>query len=357
MNAKHTPLPFKDFMLYTFLRTIEFNENTTKDYILENNFLVILEAELINKKFSNIKEQPQYGRSCFYRILKTAQNVKNHYISSLCVEHNTNRIKYSNKTTKNKETFNRVSKEALIEKTKTIFKNERILQITNEAIDADKMTEIINKVIEKTTDTNVIIRQETLFGLIYETNICYSFTENQIVDSYIIELINSTRLTDIEIDKLFNPRQNQPIEKKNTFETTFIKNETDNETSSDTDGSETETEDIQDKTIKNNIKTIEEPKTPFKLIFEYNKYYNFDTDKQIIEQSFINKYNTNNKLKTLTDNYSVINIIKPITKNYTEHTYFNFILTTYNHSIISAQYHAYLKNNEINSITEIINIL
>ena len=76
-----------------------------------------------------------------------------------------------------------------------------------------------------------------------------------------------------------------------------------------------------------------------------------------IEQSFINKYNSSNKLKELCDDYSIIKVIKPINKTYTNQTYFNFILTTFNHSIISNQYHAYITDGVISSITQITNIL
>jgi hypothetical protein len=162
-------------------------------------------------------------------------------------------------------------------------------------------------------------------------------------------MLDTPKLSQDEIDELFNPKQLEPQQ-----EETYTITHNIIYSSSDSNSDEEENEIIEKpvKTIKDHIK-------PFNLIFKYNKNYYFSSDeKYLIVNSYITKYNTSKKLQELTNDYEVVMVIKPIHKHYTHIKYFNFILTTHDNNYYTKQYHAYLnEENNITNITEITNTI
>jgi hypothetical protein len=163
-------------------------------------------------------------------------------------------------------------------------------------------------------------------------------------------MLDTPKLSQDEIDELFNPKQlEQQQEDRQTITHNIIYS------SSDSDSDEEE----KYENIENPQKTIKDHNKPFNLIFKYNKNYYFSNDeKYLIVNAYITKYNTSKKLQELTNDYEVVMVIKPIHKHYTHIKYFNFILTTHDNNYYTKQYHAYLnEENNITNITEITNTI
>ena len=180
-------------------------------------------------------------------------------------------------------------------------------------------------------------------------NLMYDNNWNKRVSYYpsskLINLLNQKKISEEEIDNIFNPKQtiqpNQDI--SNDITITIYE-----DSSGDSDSSNDE-----DKCENGNVT---KPKEINNFIYTYNKHYTFEKD--IIEHSINCLYESNIKFKKLLNDYEIIHIIKPISKIYTNQKYFNFILTDKTKSIISPQYHSYLNDsNEIISLTKIDNIL
>ena len=161
-------------------------------------------------------------------------------------------------------------------------------------------------------------------------------------------MLDTPKLSQKEIDELFNPQQ---LSEPHT-QTPLSSGNNIIYSSSEDDEDEDEEEQIAVKQTAHATNSIQEP---FKLIFKYNKHYTFSNDeKYLIVNAYINKYNTSKKLQTLTNDYEVVMVIKPIHKHYTHIRYFNFILTTHTNNYYTKQYHAYLnEENNITNITEI----
>ena len=191
------------------------------------------------------------------------------------------------------------------------------------------------------------------------TYLCETALSNKIKN-----MLDTPNLTQTQIDELFNPKRLNDTEesKKQHIYKSVLYSSSENDSDSD------EEEQIkQIENIKKPQKRLSEPHTQinnsvvsgqdrlFNLIFKYNKHYTFNSDeKYLITNAFINKYNTNKKLQSLTSDYEVIMIIKPTNKHYTYIRYFNFILTTHDYTYFTKQYHAYLdQNDNITNITEI----
>ena len=362
LTNAYTKLPFKDLLVLAFMRTLVFNNNETKTTILNTNYIALLETEVIDKQYSNIKDTNNIT-PCFFRTMKHSKLVPSTIVPITTPKETKRRIKYSSKY-KNVE----VDESELVYKKDDDFdkivNHNCIKHKTSIATTDEEKLKIINEVLNDTTEK---IDKETLFYTISEENKTFCFN-NQVVSNYLINLLDAKHLTPSEIDELFNPKRlSEPhtqtalneterslrVCDASHFETAF-------KTESSSDEEDEESEKPQQDTltyINKQEQNTQNTPTQFSLIFEYNKYYDFSNCKMQIEQSFINKYNSSNKLKELCDDYSIIKVIKPINKTYTNQTYFNFILTTFNHSIISNQYHAYITDGVISSITQITNIL
>lgn len=171
------------------------------------------------------------------------------------------------------------------------------------------------------------------------------------------KLLNAEKLTEYEIDNLFNPKVSyEPIAEPQKN----IINESDSDSDNDNSDCEFDTvTKIETEINKNGTFSVRSTKTDlFKLEFSYNKYYDFTEETQIIEQSIKSLYETNEKFKKLIIDYDTIRILKTVSKSYTNQRYFNFILSNKEHNFFSPQYHSYLNNNnEIVSLTKIENIL
>lgn len=230
-----------------------------------------------------------------------------------------------------------------------IFKrtNNKLLKFKNKYLgDLTKTSKKqINKKKNKPTTNGIVedaINKIDLNTFLAEENILTFLTEFNIPNNIKL-LLDQEKLTPQEIDNLFNPQQEQ--EEHLTETHTDLKNIINSDSDTDTDTDTDEEEQTQNNNTKHNT---------HKITFNYNRNYNFSNDdKFIIQNAFINKYNTNKKLQKLTNNYNNVRIIKPFNKTYTQDKYFNFILTN-NSNHITKQYHAYLNiNNEITTITEI----
>ena len=361
LTNAYTKLPFKDLLVLTFMRTLVFNNNETKTTILNTNYIALLETEIIDKQFSNIKDTNP-TTPCFFRTMKHSKLVPSCVVPIITPKETKQRIKYSSKYKNVELTESVYTKDENFDK---YVNHNCIKHKTSLAETDDEKIKIINEVLNETTDS---IDKETLFYTISEDNKSYSF-RNQVVSNYIKNLLDAKHLSPSEIDQLFNPKakcepqkitdtSNQVITIETTFKTESSSDEEDEEPPQDTltyseNGVSHSPTSFNHK--ERSLRVCDA--SHFSLIFEYNKYYDFSNCKESIEQSFINKYNSSSKLKELCDDYSIIKVIKPINKTYTNQTYFNFILTTFNHSIISAQYHAYITDGVISSITQITNIL
>ncbi len=225
-----------------------------------------------------------------------------------------------------------------------IFKrtNNKLLDFKNKYLGDLQKTRKKRLNTTKATKTKEPTNKIDLNTFLAEENIMTFLTE-LLIPTNIKLLLDQEKLTTQEIDNLFNPPQEEQrlTETHTTQQINIINSDTD----TDTDEDEEE-----------NTTNINKNNTTHKtdLIFNYNRNYIFSNDdKFIIQNAFINKYNTNKKLQKLTDNYNNVRIIKPFNKTYTQDKYFNFILTNkFNH--YTKQYHAYLNsNNEITTITEI----
>lgn len=177
--------------------------------------------------------------------------------------------------------------------------------------------------------------------------------------SKLINLLNQKKISEEEIDNIFNPKQtiqpNQNISNDITI-TIYEDSSGDSDSSNDEDKYENGNGNGNENGNGNGNGNVAKPKEINNFIYTYNKHYTFEKD--IIEHSINCLYESNIKFKKLLNDYEIIHIIKPISKIYTNQKYFNFILTDKTKSIISPQYHSYLNDsNEIISLTKIDNIL
>ena len=356
LTDAYTKLPFQDIFVLAFMRVLTFNNSETKTLILNGNYIALLDTEIVDKQFSNIKDT-NHITPCFFRTMNHSKLIPSTIIPIITPKETKQRIKYSSKykTIELKECV--YTKDEHFDK---YVNHNCIKHRTSQAETDDEKVKIINEVLNDTTDK---IDVETLFYTISDDNKSYSFN-NQVINNYLINLLDAKYLSPLEIDALFNPKQiSEPQIKLDTpneqltYETTFK-----TESSSDEDEEEEPSQDTPINSEKRfahatSFNNKQEQNTSFNLVFEYNKYYDFSECKATIETSFINKFSNSSKLQELCSNYSIVKIIKPINKSYTNQTYFNFILTTYNNSLISQQYHSYLSDGEISSITQITNIL
>ena len=209
-----------------------------------------------------------------------------------------------------------------------------------ELIMINKNKELSKLVLNSDTTNNTHSINDGFFYNDWNNRVCYY------PSSKLIKLINQKKISEEEIDNIFNPKQT--IQPKQEYDTNDISTISIYEDSS-SDGDISSDED-------NNLDTTKKPKEHNNFIYSYNKHYTFEKD--IIEHSINCLYESNIKFKKLLNDYEIIHIIKPISKIYTNQKYFNFILTDKTNSIISQQYHSYLNDsNEIISLTKIDNIL
>ena len=92
--------------------------------------------------------------------------------------------------------------------------------------------------------------------------------------------------------------------------------------------------------------------------FNYNRHYDFNDETILIETSIYKLIETNDKAENLFNLYTEVNVLKPISKCYTDKRYFNIILYNKDTKAVSQSYHAYLDDmNNITSITRIENLI
>ena len=184
---------------------------------------------------------------------------------------------------------------------------------------------------------------------------------NLIANGKLIRKINETKITEEEIDELFNPKETIQagcINLSNGLWNVFAWEESSSDNSDDSDSGDTNSNDTHSSDIPDEIVSakITPPEVKFNFTFSYNKYYTFE--KEIIENSVKQLYKFNSKFKKLVSDYDTFHFIKPISKTYTNQKYFNFILTNKCNTLISQQYHSYINDeNEIISLTKIDDIL
>jgi hypothetical protein len=241
--------------------------------------------------------------------------------------------------------------------------NARLIQVSIRQLGQYAENYTQNRILENAYYTNtkrnkINYYYDTTILLDKHTNEIYSY--ELILPNRIKNMLDTPKLTQEEIDELFNPKQLS--EMRSCPHTTLL-----NEVASVTRFSQnniiySSSEDEEDETplserhtqINNSERSLASVKR-FSLIFKYNKNYYFSSDeKYLIVNAFITKYNTSKKLQALTSDYEVVMIIKPTNKHYTNIKYFNFILTTDDYTYFTKQYHAYLdETNNITNITEI----
>lgn len=239
--------------------------------------------------------------------------------------------------------------------------NARLIQVSIRQLGQYAENYTQNRILENAYYTNtkrnkINYYYDTTNLLDKHTNEIYSY--ELILPNRIKNMLDTPKLTQEEIDELFNPQQ---LSEMRSCPHTTLLNEVasvkrfsqNNIIYSSSEDEEDETEQIEN--IEKPQKRLSETHTQFSLIFKYNKNYYFSSDeKYLIVNAFITKYNTSKKLQALTSDYEVVMIIKPTNKHYTNIKYFNFILATDDYTYFTKQYHAYLdETNNITNITEI----
>ena len=193
------------------------------------------------------------------------------------------------------------------------------------------------------------------------------FIDKSLKDIYIvnqdgINLFDKALLTDNELNDLFNPKTELKKEKNNNCgEITphvIIRDIIDNSSDDNSSDDNSSDDNSSDDNINDEISSDDNINEPL-YAFSYNKFIEFtDYDKEIIENSILNKLKENIKMKLLFNPYNTINIIKNLNKSYSKQNYFNVILFNTDTKILSNQYHIYLDDdNNIKTITEINNLL
>ncbi len=228
--------------------------------------------------------------------------------------------------------------------------NKRLIQASITQLQQIKEDHTQNRILENayydTTKKNRINNYYNTTNLL-DKHTYEIYTYELILPNKIKNMLDTPKLTQDEIDELFNPKQlEQQQEETHNITHNIIYSSSDSDSDSDEEKYEN---------IEKPQKTINNTQQPFNLIFKYNKNYYFSNDdKYLIVNAFITKYNTSKKLRTLTSEYEVVMIIKPTHKHYTHIKYFNFILVTHDYTYFTKQYHAYLDaDNNITNITEI----
>ena len=202
------------------------------------------------------------------------------------------------------------------------------------------------------------IKKEQHKHLLLPEIIDKSLKDIYIVNQDGINLFDKALLTDNELNDLFNPKTELKKEKDNNCEKhTIIRDIIDNSSDNSSDDNSSDDNSSDDNSSDDNIdkELIDEPL----YAFSYNKFIEFtDYDKEIIENSILNKLKENIKMKLLFNSYNTINIIKNLNKSYSKQNYFNVILYNTDTKLLSNQYHIYIDDdNNIKSITEINNLL
>ncbi len=208
------------------------------------------------------------------------------------------------------------------------------------------------------------IKKEQHKHLLLPEIIDKSLKDIYIVNQDGINLFDKALLTDNELNDLFNPKTELKKEKDNNYTThaiirDIIDNSNDDNSNDDNSSDDNSSDDNSndDNSNDDNIdkELIDEPL----YVFSYNKFIEFtDYDKEIIENSILNKLKENIKMKLLFNSYNTINIIKNLNKSYSKQNYFNVILYNTDTKLLSNQYHIYIDDdNNIKSITEINNLL
>lgn len=328
---------------------IDFTSNylyyTTQKFILRFKLLYIITLEKEQLPFTDLN----------YYLFRVKWNIPNPIESNFIVvvkldifnrQHSTllkcdTTIDFNNYTTK-------ISKELLIEEENRLHGEQHNIF---ENIYHDRIITTRHKTNYKCGYNTYYKCKNTLARPTFELYLAELKLSNKIKN-----MLDTPKLSQIEIDELFNPKRlNEPHTQ------TPLNEDTQTIThniiySSSEDEDETEQRLSEPHTQTNNIERSLASVKRFSLIFKYNKHYHFSSDeKYLIVNAYINKYNTSKKLQTLTNDYEVVMVIKPIHKHYTHIKYFNFILTTHTNNYYTKQYHAYLnEENNITNITEII---
>ena len=226
--------------------------------------------------------------------------------------------------------------------------NARLIQVSIKQLGQIAENNTQNRVLENayydvTKKNKINYYYNTTNLLDKHTDEIYSY--ELVLPNRIKNMLDTPKLTQDEIDELFNPKQLSEVASVKRFSQNNI-------IYSSSEDEEDETEQIEN--IENPQKPINN-QIQFNLIFKYNKNYYFSNDeKYLIVNAFITKHNTSKKLQALTSDYEVVMIIKPTNKHYTNIKYFNFILATDDYTYFTKQYHAYLdETNNITNITEI----
>lgn len=238
-----------------------------------------------------------------------------------------------------------------------IFKrhNNKLLEFKNKYL-GDLIKTSKKQINKKQTNKTEEIRDKINLNLFLDGENIITFLTEFNIPNNIKLLLDQEKLTNKEIDDLFNPQQEQHEEQEQRLTDTYTERHFFDKINIINSDSDTDTDTEEEEERLTEAHTERHFSRENNLTFNYNRNYIFSNDdKFIIQNAFINKLNTNKKLQKLTNDYNHVRIIKPFNKTYTQDKYFNFILTNkYNH--YSKQYHAYINDeNKITTITEITN--
>ena len=181
------------------------------------------------------------------------------------------------------------------------------------------------------------------------------------VEQKVIDIFGQPKLSAKEIDELFNPSISQPTNSNGLSQIVEIDStSSDDSDESDDDDSNDSIDLISEPIIGDEIIIEEQLIQPVdNYIIKYNKHYKFtDDEKDLIKDTLNNLLLDKPKAKELFGNYNVVQVIKPISKDYTSERYINVILYNNKQDLISPQYHLYLnQDNNVVKLTSIENHL
>ena len=225
-------------------------------------------------------------------------------------------------------------------------------QIFENLIDITKTNVLDEADINSVLHTTYIYRQRLSFAKTDNPHSRYLVTDK------IVNLFNQKSYTDAFLESIFNPKKF--IEPANGTLSPNVLIRTNSESHSDNSESHSESHiDNDNNNTNNNIDTNNTNGCDIqKFNYCYNKYYDFDNEKSIIEQSISHLILKNINAYNLFDLYTDIKVLKPIGKCYTDKRYFNIILYNSVTKLVSPSYHCYLDNdNTITAITRILNLI
>jgi hypothetical protein len=193
--------------------------------------------------------------------------------------------------------------------------------------------------------THYIYRQRAHLKKYYVYHPRYKITDK------VINLFNQKSYTNKFLENIFNPKKFTEPSICNKFLDVLV-----DDNDSDTDNNEPIDELPIDDDKSFDYTFLKVYKQTFN--FNYNRHYDFNDEKTIIETAIYKLIEINEKANNLFNIYTDINVLKSIGKCYTNKRYFNIILYNKDTKLVSQSYHAYLDDmNSITSITRIENLI